>query len=69
MLCYLDKTFCISPNCENKCGRKLTEEIIADANKWWGKPSGAPIAMSSFCQDMSDEEIFKYIKYLLGENT
>lgn len=22
----LDKTFCSSPNCKNKCGRKMTEE-------------------------------------------
>lgn len=26
MSCWLDKTFCVSPNCQNKCGRKMTEE-------------------------------------------
>lgn len=23
---YLDKTFCASPNCQNECGRKMTDE-------------------------------------------
>jgi hypothetical protein len=23
---FLDKTFCASPNCENACGRKITDE-------------------------------------------
>lgn len=23
---YKDKTFCASKNCQNKCGRKMTEE-------------------------------------------
>ena len=23
---FLDKTFCVSPNCENKCGRKMTDK-------------------------------------------
>lgn len=23
---YLDKTFCASPGCQNKCGRKMTDE-------------------------------------------
>ncbi len=23
---FLDKTFCISPRCENKCGRKMTDK-------------------------------------------
>jgi hypothetical protein len=50
MMCYLDKTFCASPHCENKCGRKLTPEILKAADKWWGKGEGeAPIAMSYFC--------------------
>ena len=48
MMCYRDMTFCISPNCTNACGRKLTDKIKDDADKWWGKP-GAPIAMSYFC--------------------
>lgn len=46
MICYLDRTFCISPDCT--CGRKLTEEIKEGARKWWGDDN-APIAMSYFC--------------------
>lgn len=29
----LDKTFCVSPECNNKCGRKLTDKIKQEANK------------------------------------
>ncbi len=50
MMCYLDRTFCASPNCQNKCGVKLTDEIKEGANKWWGK-EGAPIAQSYFCDE------------------
>ncbi len=53
MICYLDRTFCSSPNCENKCGRKLTEEIIEGAKKWWGSDD-APIAMSNFCGETDE---------------
>lgn len=59
MICYLDRTFCVSPDC--KCGRKLTPEIEAAAQVWWneGKPkeewTGAPIAMSCFCGGTLDE--------------
>ncbi len=28
---YLDKTFCVSEGCKNKCGRKLTPEIEKEA--------------------------------------
>ena len=24
--CYRDKTYCASTNCENKCGRKMSEQ-------------------------------------------
>lgn len=48
MICYLDKTFCVSLNCENKCGRKLTDKVIKSAIQWWGSDD-APIAMSCFC--------------------
>ena len=44
MLCYKDMTFCISKNCQNKCGRKLTEDIKQKADEWWGKGKNkAPI--------------------------
>lgn len=56
MICYRDRTYCISPNCV--CGRKLTPEIEAAAEEWWGKP-GAPIAMSYFCGGEPDAEPVK----------
>jgi hypothetical protein len=49
MICYKDKTFCVSPSCTNKCGRKLTPEIKEAAQKWWGMEGEAPIAISCFC--------------------
>lgn len=48
MICYRDMTFCVSPDCTNECGRKLTPEIQEAAKKWWGGDD-APIAMSCFC--------------------
>jgi hypothetical protein len=27
--CYRDKTYCASPDCKNKCGRKMSNEIKA----------------------------------------
>lgn len=50
MLCYMDRTYCVSPGCVDKCGRKLTDKIRAEAVAWWGG-EGAPIAMSDFCDD------------------
>lgn len=54
MYCYRDRTYCISPNC--KCGKKLTPEIQAAADKWWADvwkdrepPHGTPIAMAYLC--------------------
>lgn len=44
MICYQDKTFCISENCKNKCGRQLTQEIKDGA-----RDAGLPIAVASFC--------------------
>lgn len=55
MLCYKDMTFCSSKNCKNKCGRKLTDEIIIAGNKWWTKTGGkdgeCPFAVSEFCTE------------------
>lgn len=53
MICYEDKTFCASPNCT--CGRKLTDEIIKAAEKWWGGPN-APISVSYFCGGAPENE-------------
>lgn len=50
MICYRDMTFCSSPACKNKCGRKLTDEVRAAAVKWWGGED-APICVSHFCDE------------------
>ena len=26
MICFKDRSFCGSPNCQNQCGRKMTQE-------------------------------------------
>lgn len=48
MIGYMDRTFCISPDCKDECGRRLTKEIREAADKWWGD-EGAPIAVGCFC--------------------
>ena len=50
MICFLDKTFCASPNCKDKCGRKLTDKLIKQAIDWWGKED-FPVAMREFCDE------------------
>lgn len=49
MICFNDTTYCSSPNCENKCGRKLTAEVLAAAAKWCGGDD-PPIATANFCE-------------------
>ncbi len=46
MLCFRDRTYCASLNCQNNCGRMLTEELKAEAIK-----VGLPVAMALFCDD------------------
>ena len=56
MMCYRDKTFCdYYKECHEgkKCPDALTEKVIAEADKWWGK-RGAPI-----CQFAEKPECFK----------
>jgi hypothetical protein len=46
MMCYGDRTFCTGDGCQkfiNGCGRSLTEDILKQAERWWGGP-GAPLA-------------------------
>lgn len=52
MICYRDMTFCVTKSCTNKCGRKLTEEIIEGAKRWGGE--NAPISMAYICKDEGD---------------
>jgi hypothetical protein len=50
-MAYLDKTFCASPNCENECGRKMTEleKKQLEAYEHWTEYGG--IAMARFCEE------------------
>lgn len=59
MMCYKDRTFCVSPSCTNECGRKLTPEIREAAQKWWGMEGEAPIACSFFCGELKDDPVVK----------
>lgn len=63
MIYYRDDTFCVSPGCEDACGRKLTPEVLAGAKAWWagwwagdedGPPHDAPVAVSYFCGEPDD---------------
>lgn len=46
MICYMDKTFCVSEECENKCDRQLTEEIKRAADAL-----DLPISCARFCEE------------------
>ena len=47
MICYKDMTFCSSSCGNTKCHRFLSEQVVLDAQKWWGS-NKAPIAVSDF---------------------
>ena len=54
MIGYADKTWCNYLDCTNKdCHRRLTPQVIAGAQKWWGN-QGAPI-----CQFAEKPECYK----------
>ena len=45
MICYKDRSWCANPRAvEIGCGRAMTPQVEADAEKWWGGP-GAPFSM------------------------
>lgn len=44
MISYRDKTFCVSPNCKNRCGRQLTEFDKAESVR-----VGLPLCTAWFC--------------------
>lgn len=46
---FKDKTYCASPNCQNKCGRKMTDsERIELANYEW---TDIPVGYGYFCDE------------------
>lgn len=50
--CYLDKTYCISPNCKGECGSELTDEIKEAIER--AGPSR--VAYSYFCGEPEETE-------------
>lgn len=50
MMCYLDKTFCISQGCKNKCNRQVTEELRKEAAR-----AGLPLSYGYLCEDNNDK--------------
>lgn len=54
MFCYRDKTFCASPNCTNECGRKMTEQERAEAERLY-----MPVAYADFCSEELKENKVK----------
>ena len=48
MMCYRDRTFCpFFSSCSDAaiCNRALTDEVKAEAKKWWGPEGEAPICI------------------------
>lgn len=52
---YKDRTFCSSPSCENKCGRKLTEKdkFFLVGHPWY------PVSYQDFCSKPLDAVLSK----------
>lgn len=53
---FLDKTFCASPNCENKCNRKMTykqREYLKEL-AFKGYKASAMVSYAYFCGDNNE---------------
>lgn len=46
MICYQDRSFCSSPGCRDKCGRRATMEVRAAA-----RAADLPLSLARFCDD------------------
>lgn len=57
MFCFKDRSYCCSPNCNNECGRKMSDEdkeLLNKLSKKWAKDYpecdlGYPVAYGFFC--------------------
>ena len=50
--CYRDRTYCMSPNCKNECGRKMSEEV----RQLLAKDEHGRTAYAYFCGEPDKEE-------------
>ncbi len=48
MGCFKDRTFCASPGCINKCGRKMTEQEREELDKISAKERR--VSVGYFCE-------------------
>lgn len=52
MICYKDKTFCLSDCTNSKCFRFFSEEDRQGSKEWWSHdPDNVPIAWSDFSKN------------------
>lgn len=60
MMCFLDRVFCVNPQCTCSPGRKLTPEVEAAAARWWiaggGDEDEVPIDKRDVCGARSPGE-------------
>lgn len=55
MTAFKDKTFCASPNCTNKCSRKMTDEETEKLNTLQKMLEYDYVSYSYFCGEPDDE--------------
>lgn len=59
MICFMDRTYCMNPNCTCDEYRRYTEEVQKDANGWWsrsGMRGDGPVAIADLCGEPWEEE-------------
>jgi hypothetical protein len=62
MMVYKDMTFCTEETCakfgDGKCFRSLTDQVIEDAQAWWGRDDevGPPICQFTERPDCYEKE-------------
>ena len=57
MICYKDRTFCISENCTCHPDRKYTEQVQNDADLWWNAidrvAGSGPVMVADLCNSIA----------------
>lgn len=51
MISFLDRTFCASNKCTNKCGRKMTKEQKTLLKKLKKEGKDLPVCIGKFCEE------------------